>query len=516
MRIVRVEGRSDLLGRVRVRLPPGLVGVVGREASVTAAFADLLRNGLLAAGEARPDASVRVELERTDRAPALPIEDLTTLWMGALGGEDPGEVLEAAARALAGIRGGARLDRAARRVARAGVLNLDPGPSAGDLGASADADRDPSAAVSTGVVRERIEGLERGPEGGAEGGAEPVADLEERLQELRADHAEIAGDLEVASMDWLRERQDAETHLQAYRDRARELKARLTDLEDGGADIPCPTCGRVLHERFDEVVDELREEWESVVQDGSWWKRRREQLEVKPDALRDLESRSLRLQAAIEESAERLERARARERELRTRRDRPGEAEAGGASDRSRAPAGEEADADPAPTLLRALQHAHDGLLDEARDALLDAASGWVLRISGARLLGLSRSDGGALALEGVGARLADPSAEDRATAVVAVRLAAALLAEEAGAPAGTVVLGEPFDRMDPGSRVQTVDALTRLRDKLPHVLVLTRGEAVDLYPEAFEAVLDLAPDGGGAELSVRSLPAGVGNVRLG
>ncbi len=41
------------------------------------------------------------------------------------------------------------------------------------------------------------------------------------LRELRADAAEVNGDMEVANMDWLRERQDAETHLMAYRDRAR-------------------------------------------------------------------------------------------------------------------------------------------------------------------------------------------------------------------------------------------------------------------------------------------------------
>ena len=56
----------------------------------------------------------------------------------------------------------------------------------------------------------------------------------------------LLGDMEEANMEWLRERQDAETHLLAYRDRARELKLRLQELESGGLETACPTCERVL------------------------------------------------------------------------------------------------------------------------------------------------------------------------------------------------------------------------------------------------------------------------------
>ncbi len=108
----------------------------------------------------------------------------------------------------------------------------------------------------------------------------------------------MTGDVEQATMEWLRERQDAETHLKAYLDRASELKARLAQLEAGGPEAPCPTCGRPLADHLGEVRVQLREEWESVVQDGRWWKRRRAQLEDKPEHLRALEAAAERLEAA--------------------------------------------------------------------------------------------------------------------------------------------------------------------------------------------------------------------------
>ncbi len=125
-----------------------------------------------------------------------------------------------------------------------------------------------------------------------------------RLQTLRADWIEAVGDLEAMNLEWVRERQEADSRLTAYRDRARELRGRLRAVEEAGAEAECPTCGRPLAEAHPEFRDALREEWEDVVQDGQWWKRRREQLEEKPDTLRDLDRRVLELQSELEEAAE--------------------------------------------------------------------------------------------------------------------------------------------------------------------------------------------------------------------
>ncbi|MEX2528069.1 MAG: hypothetical protein WEA09_10575 [Gemmatimonadota bacterium] len=148
-----------------------------------------------------------------------------------------------------------------------------------------------------------VEPLAReGDAGSTPRGATPAESA--RLMELRADAAEVQGDLEARTMEWLRERQDAETNLEAYRSRARELRDRLREVESRKEGYPCPTCHRPLGSTAGEVREHFQEEWESVVQDGTWWKRRREQLELKPPALRDLERQALRLHARLENAAQ--------------------------------------------------------------------------------------------------------------------------------------------------------------------------------------------------------------------
>jgi len=140
--------------------------------------------------------------------------------------------------------------------------------------------------------------------------------LEDQLSLLRADATEVSGDLEVETMEWHRERQDAETHLRAYRDRARELRARLDVLDEAGREAPCPTCGRELEDQLQKVLVVLNDEWDAVVQDGKWWRRRADQLELMPETLRDVESRSIRMHAEVETLAEQVEMARSAVREL--------------------------------------------------------------------------------------------------------------------------------------------------------------------------------------------------------
>ncbi len=120
------------------------------------------------------------------------------------------------------------------------------------------------------------------------------------LREARADWVEAAGELEARTMEWTRERQEAESRLRSYRDRARELRQRIRVLEEEGADSVCPSCSRPLKEAHPELTRLLREEWEAVVQDGRWWKRRREQLEDRPQDLRELEREALRIHARVE------------------------------------------------------------------------------------------------------------------------------------------------------------------------------------------------------------------------
>ena len=143
---------------------------------------------------------------------------------------------------------------------------------------------------------------------------ESIRSMEVDLTDRRADWVEASGDLEAATLQWVQERQDADSKLQAYRDRAGELRVRIRALEADGESAICPTCGRTLGAGVGSLLETLRGEWENVVQDGRWWKCRRAQLDEKPEELRKLEEYALRLQVRVEEAAELLERRRERRR----------------------------------------------------------------------------------------------------------------------------------------------------------------------------------------------------------
>ncbi len=143
-------------------------------------------------------------------------------------------------------------------------------------------------------------------EGGAEATASSPRELEEALRELREDWIEAEGEVEARTLQWASDRQEAETRLQHYRDQARLLRRRLSSLD--GPEATCPTCAQPLTDAREGLRSRLREEWETLVQDGQWWKRRREQLEDRPEELKALEARALRLRAGLEDLDEELHR----------------------------------------------------------------------------------------------------------------------------------------------------------------------------------------------------------------
>jgi DNA repair exonuclease SbcCD ATPase subunit len=369
----------------------------------------------------------------------------------------------------------------------------------GRLGASPRADdfRTPSAA------RVRDGGSVERPGAGAvrvdpEQVAAEFRSAERELRAHRADVAEVDGDLEVATMDWLRERQDAETTLQAYRDRARELRGRLRRLEAAGPEAPCPTCGRTLQSHYDEVLAELRDEWESVVQDGSWWRSRWEQLEMKPPHLQELEGRSLRLHAALEAGSERVELLRARLGELERTSVREADSDAAG----------------PEGAVVTALRRVRTARLSRASDMVLDRASRFVNRITGGRVVAMSSRDG-SVYLEGSEGVVTPLTDEDTAAAKVAVRLAAASLIAAGGRVLASLPIERPFDRLDEEARIRTLVLSRKLLRVVPRIVLITRGEAVDARPELFDYVLEAREEGSLSGPVLRPAAAGPGRVSL-
>jgi hypothetical protein len=374
---------------------------------------------------------------------------------------------------------------------------------------------DHSARTDSGVegLRARVHELKRLPEALRLKGRE--------LRRLKADAVEVGGDLEVANMDWLRERQDAETHLLAYRDRARELKVRLQQLEEGGEDTACPTCERVLSERFESVLDVLREEWESVVQDGSWWKRRKEQLDLKPPHMQDLEGNALRVQAMIEACTEEVERLRARLPELTDAEDalamahvaeaRSSELGKGRDKGKDRDKGLSSGDPD---LRRRALEALRRELLSDAADALTARTGRYLNHLTSGGVLGVGvTGDGEPTIVRDEGARRIH-SDEEVAAYLFALRLALVDLAAGCGVHASEILLGDTFDRLEPDAKLRAVGLLRTLLSRVPKILLFCRGEILAATPEWFDWIVELGVDRRGSPFA-RVQRSGVGRLQI-
>lgn len=306
---------------------------------------------------------------------------------------------------------------------------------------------------------------------------EEVEGLKARLREAREEAAIARGDAEAGTMAWVRERQDAETRLLLYRDRERELRGKLKSMDEGGEDGPCGRCGRELGDLAGPVREILREEWESVVQDGRWWRRRRDQLEGKPDDLQAAERRAVALAAEVDGLAEELARCKAQVvglegagrrlddlLELAARLRGRGGGGVGGRAEGGAA--GEEGRA---------------RLVSETRRRVRARIHGKVVALTGGRLLGAFPELFAAWA--GGGGR----GGADVAVLEVAARIVLLELATGAGAKLESIVFPEGLERLHPQDRSRAVAALARLSRRIPLVLVCAAPQVVAAVPEYFD-----------------------------
>lgn len=359
--------------------------------------------------------------------PELPADLL--IWRG-LGPEDPGAFLGAASLLLSELRG-------EEMAALEGSGRLREG--AGNDGSSVG-----GVSVSGGTPSE-------------EEGAPELAAVEARLLATRADSVEVDGEVEARTVEWLRERQDAETQLMGLRERARELRDRIRAMEAAGGEGPCPVCGRPLEEQHPQVMEAFREEWEGLVQDGRWWRSRREQLEAKPEALRALEIEGMRLHAELESLAERAEALR----------------HGGGKG----APGS-------TPPLRPVLP---------ARAALLGRASDLVNRITGGRVAGLM-DDAGELRMVMDGQVLGLEAGSEVALARLGLHLALVELALEAGSPPRLLRVGGGIGGLDPGDGVRAMEVLRHLSRRLPGVVVNAPEATVGRTVDRVDALVEYRP----------------------
>jgi DNA repair protein SbcC/Rad50 len=156
-------------------------------------------------------------------------------------------------------------------------------------------------------LRERRAKIETAPE--LEAAA--TQELEQRREELRGTEANV----EQRRTEWVRDHQEAETKLKAFRDQYAELKEQRERIARLGEDGACPTCTRPLGVHYRAVLDDLDAKLETLSVDGKYYRNRLEQLdetaaELKQldeqrrylgDEMTKLERRFAKIQAAVQE-----------------------------------------------------------------------------------------------------------------------------------------------------------------------------------------------------------------------
>src|SRR5690606_19206418 len=139
-----------------------------------------------------------------------------------------------------------------------------------------------------------------------------TAELEELLSERQA----VADALAERRTAWLRDRQDAETKLQGYRDRAAELREQIRHLRETGEAGVCPTCRRPLGGELEGLVASLEEQFAEVTQDGRWWRSRVDQLSSPPAEIAEQEARLAAVEQRVADRSRRQARCEAAIQEL--------------------------------------------------------------------------------------------------------------------------------------------------------------------------------------------------------
>jgi exonuclease SbcC len=120
-------------------------------------------------------------------------------------------------------------------------------------------------------------------------------DTSANLATQRGALALVEREVEEARTSWVRDRQEAETRLEALRTQFAELDEQRKTLEGMGEESPCPTCGRPLGASYRGVLDLVSEQVETVRVDGNYYRQRTEQLSRTPETLDLLEERRRQL-----------------------------------------------------------------------------------------------------------------------------------------------------------------------------------------------------------------------------
>ena len=131
------------------------------------------------------------------------------------------------------------------------------------------------------------------------------------VQAAREAMTQAEQELDVQRTAWTRDRQEAETRLEALRLQHTDLTQQRDAVDGMGEESPCPTCGRPLGASYRTVLELLVEQLETVRIDGNYYRQRVEQLTKSPESIDVLEERRRTAQAEMAVTERRLARIQA-------------------------------------------------------------------------------------------------------------------------------------------------------------------------------------------------------------
>ena len=401
-------------------------------------------------------------LEPVLAAHSLRREEFAALWFG---GGTPDVWLESAGALVLGPE--------AARELRGSKGAGESGDSSGAGGPTGSVARRVERSILD--ARKRVGRLSRSREG--------VEELEARLRAVREEEAAARGHMDAGTGAWLRERQDAETRLLLYRDRERELREELRGLDEAGEGARCGSCGRPLGERAGKVRDARREEWKAVVQDGRWWRRRRDQLEARPEELEAAEARVVGLGGEGDSLSDEVERRQLQRLELEAAARRLDELVEIGARLGRWSDGGAGQDAHGPGASGGGVDGKRARLVSEARQRVRTRIHGKVVVLTGGRLVGVFPE------LFAAWAEGRRRGGGDVAILELAARLVLAELAAGAGVELGSVIVPVSLDRLQGDDRPRALAALAGLTRRVPVVVVHASPRVVSAAPECFDFV---------------------------
>ena len=133
-----------------------------------------------------------------------------------------------------------------------------------------------------------------------------IAALAAARAEILVTREQVDQQLEERRTRWTKDAQEARTRLEGYRDRYRELKEQRAAVEGRGPDGPCPTCGRALGKDFGGLLELLDRQMKEVEDDGTYFRKKEEQLADAPPEVKELEEQRQRLEHELRAADEAL------------------------------------------------------------------------------------------------------------------------------------------------------------------------------------------------------------------